>query len=229
MLTSSLPAAARANHWIHAATATFWVGGLYNMVRASGPAFPLDDAYITLHNGKVLLDTPELNFPGAPAPAGATSMVHLTLLAAFSLFLSALLALQPLSLLVAAMYVTGVSRMAPAAGCDDTLALQAEILAVLVSYTPYHLLNGRETGLAMAMLVWALAWSLDKQRLRALPFQLALAGLTLATLPVAVVRYVERQQVIADLDAANQWAGLALDLAAPGRAQACLRHLCHAL
>lgn len=187
MLTRALPAATRADHWIYAVAITVCVGGLMILARAGGPWFPLDDAYITLHNSKVLLGAPELNFPGTPALAGATSPVHLALLAACSLLLPALQALQLLSLLAAAAYVAGVSRMTLAAGCNGMMALQAGIMAALVSYTPYQLMNGLETGLAMAMLAWALAWSLDQRRSPVLPFLLGLLPYTRPELGAASV------------------------------------------
>lgn len=187
MLTRSLPAVPRAATWVHAVAASACVGGLLLLARAGGPWFPLDDAYITLHNSQVLLGRPEWNFPGVPALLGATSLLHLALLALLSLALPAVQALQLLSLLAAAAYVTGIARMALAAGCSTTQALQAALMAALVSYTPYQLLNGLETGLAMAMLAWALAWSLDGHRSRCLPFLLGLLPFTRPDLAAATV------------------------------------------
>jgi len=187
MLTRALPAATRGDHWIHAIAAIFVAAGLLVMARAGGPWFPLDDAYITLHNSQVLLGAPELNFPGVPALAGATSLVHLALLAAFSFVLSTQPALEMLSLLAAAAYIGGISRMALAAGCEHTHALQTGIMAALVSYTPYHLMNGLETGLAMALLAWALALSLEEQRSRLLPFLLGLLPFTRPELGAATI------------------------------------------
>lgn len=178
MLTRALPAMPRADTWVYALSATVCVSGLLLMARVGGAWFPLDDAYITLHNSQVLLGAPEANFPGVTPLAGATSLVHLAMLAALSLLLPALPALQLLSLAAAAAYVTGIARMALAAGCDHKLATLAAIMAALVSYTPYQLLNGLETGLSMAMLAWALAWSLDDQRSPYLPFLLGLLPFT---------------------------------------------------
>ena len=43
------------------------------------PVFPVNDAYITLHNAQVLHWGHDPNYPGTPALAGATSAVHLAL------------------------------------------------------------------------------------------------------------------------------------------------------
>ncbi len=41
------------------------------------PVFPVDDAYIVIHNAQVLLGGSDPNYPGSPPLSGATSAVHL--------------------------------------------------------------------------------------------------------------------------------------------------------
>src|SRR5690349_19048294 len=55
-------------------------------------AFPLDDAYITLHNAQVLWSGSDRNYPGVPALMGATSPVHLALVAGLMLVFDPLVA-----------------------------------------------------------------------------------------------------------------------------------------
>jgi hypothetical protein len=40
------------------------------------PVFPVDDAYITLHNAEVLYDAVDPNYTGTPALVGSTSPIH---------------------------------------------------------------------------------------------------------------------------------------------------------
>jgi hypothetical protein len=126
-------------------------------------AFPLDDAYITLHNAQVLRNGVDINYQGTPALMGATSLVHLALVTGFTFVASPEIA----SFLVAAgaviLYVVGLARLAFDLGVGQRMALIAVLLGTLSGYVPYHLFNGLETGLALAAGVWSLVFALSNK------------------------------------------------------------------
>lgn len=124
------------------------------------PGFPLDDAYITLHNARTLLaGGADPSYSGANALTGATSAVHLVLIAALGLVLPLELASKLVSLAAIALYAAGLSKLLRRT--NATASTRAVLLCsgLLVAYLPYQLLNGLETGLAMAAVTWALALS----------------------------------------------------------------------
>jgi hypothetical protein len=125
-----------------------------------GLAFPIDDAYITLHNADVMLSGADRNFAGASALHGATSPLHLALVAGAALLLPLPLASLLVCLLGAALYGLGLARLAFALGGSIRLAAMATGLGILACATPFHLLNGLETGLAMAAVTWSLLLAL---------------------------------------------------------------------
>lgn len=140
------------------------------------PIFPLDDAYITLHNAHVLRAGHDPNFPGVPALTGATSLVHLSLVALFGLIMPAEWASWSVSWLAILLLAAGVCRVAASARMPWQLRVPLLIVALCAADTPYQMLNGIETGLAMAAVTWALSFQLDPQlqRSRWLP---VLAGI----------------------------------------------------
>jgi hypothetical protein len=50
------------------------------------PVFPIDDAYIVIHNARALLAGQDPNYIGSSPITGATSLVHLALVTFFLLF-----------------------------------------------------------------------------------------------------------------------------------------------
>ena len=58
-----------------------------NLYVQGAPIFPFDDAYITLHNARVLLTGIEPNYEGVSPLTGSTSPLHLVLLAVFGLLI----------------------------------------------------------------------------------------------------------------------------------------------
>src|SRR5215813_11652008 len=58
------------------------------------PSFPLDDAYITLHNAATLAGAAEVNYAGTPALVGSTSIVQTVFVAALSLLFSPIWAMM---------------------------------------------------------------------------------------------------------------------------------------
>jgi hypothetical protein len=121
------------------------------------PVFPLDDAYITLHNALVLTSGTDLNFPGTPALAGSTSVIHTVLVALLSLLIRPTWAMATLSWLAILLYVFGLLRLAQQFRLPAMLQAVFIIYGVSIGRMPHHLLNGLETGLAMAAVVWAIA------------------------------------------------------------------------
>ena len=65
-------------HWLWAA------GPLLALLILNPKSLPLDDAYITLHNARVLLSGQPDWIYGSSYLAGATSLVHLALVALFA-------------------------------------------------------------------------------------------------------------------------------------------------
>ncbi|WP_181706883.1 hypothetical protein [Chthonobacter rhizosphaerae] len=122
------------------------------------PDFPLDDAYTVLHNARLLHEGgADPTYPGVPALVGSTSAVHLAIVALLGFVLPLPLALHGVAWAGALLYGLGCARLAGAAGAGPRTAAGFGLAALLVSDTPMQLLNGLETGLAMAAVAWALA------------------------------------------------------------------------
>lgn len=140
-----------------------------DMQRLQRPLFELDDAYITLHNAQVLLSGQDPNYSGVHPLTGATSAIHLALVTVALFFVEPLWALHLANWLAILLYGLGLARLAfqHRASC-----LQAALLVtagLIVADTPSILLNGLETGLAMAGIVWALVAATTPEPSRWLP------------------------------------------------------------
>lgn len=136
------------------------------------PAFPLDDAYITLHNADVLLQGHDPNYGVSPL-VGATSSIHLLLIAALARVFGLVWAAALATWLAAGAYLAGLMFIARRNALTPAETAQLLIAGALSGFFSTHLLNGLETGLAMAMVVWTLALALEP-RGRALPILLGL-------------------------------------------------------
>ena len=119
------------------------------------PTFPLDDAYITLSNARDLLEGHHGRFGVSPL-VGATSMVHLALVATLASVVPLTWAGAIAAWIAIAAYALGLVRLAQR--CDLTTAETLLLVGIglLAGFTLLHVLNGLETGLAMAFVVWAL-------------------------------------------------------------------------
>jgi hypothetical protein len=124
------------------------------------PDFPLDDAYITLHNAGVLLRGSDPNY-GVSALVGATSSVHLLLVAAAGLFVPLPWAGALITWLAAGLYLAGLLFVAQRHNLTLTESVQLMIAGALSGFLSCHLLNGIETGLAMALVVWSVALAME--------------------------------------------------------------------
>ncbi|BAU89530.1 hypothetical protein MPPM_0925 [Methylorubrum populi] len=129
----------------------WWVRG--------GWIFPLDDAYITLHNARVLIEGHDPNY-GVPALVGASSLIHLSLVTAFSLVLPGEAAAYLVAGIGPVLFLAGLLTLAQRLSLPwpEGIALA---LAGLASGTG-QFLNGLETGLVMAAVTWTLVLALDR-------------------------------------------------------------------
>jgi hypothetical protein len=151
------------------------------------PAFPLDDSYITMHNAGVLLQGHDPNYGVSPL-VGATSSIHLLLIATFARVVGLLWAASIVGWLAAGAYLAGLLFIARRNAFAPAETAQLLIAGALSGFFACHLLNGLETGLAMAIVVWSLALALEPRGyalpvlLGLLPFvrpELAVLSLTL--------------------------------------------------
>jgi hypothetical protein len=122
-------------------------------------AFPLDDAYITIHNAQVILSGHDLNYTGAPAILGATSLVHLALVTTLMLTQKPVVSSFVLGALGIVLYTLGLAQLVFRNGGTLLLVLVVVEIGLCVGYVPFQLLNGLETGLAMAAVTWALIFA----------------------------------------------------------------------
>ena len=128
------------------------------------PHFPFDDAYVTLDGASVLAGVHGPSYGSTSAFIGATSTLHLVLVTALAWILSPPWALHAAMWLGVIAYTQGVLRLAFGHKASVLQALALVSISVLVAKTPLQLLNGLETGWAMAALVWALGFACDELR-----------------------------------------------------------------
>ncbi|HVH47675.1 MAG TPA: hypothetical protein VM925_35310 [Labilithrix sp.] len=121
-----------------------------------GAVFPVDDAYITLHNAMALRGLDE-SYAGVPPLVGATSSVHVALVAGLLPMAKPAVALLAAAWIAIVLYVFGLLRLAFAKGASVLQAATLTIVGVTAGDLVYQLLNGLETGLALATVVWSLA------------------------------------------------------------------------
>ena len=158
-------------YWIAClVVATAWV--IIHLIRPT-PWFPLDDAYITIHSAQVLHWGFDPNFPGVAALYGATSAPFLALEYVLQFVLAPLYAAQTACWLGVLAYAAGLVFLARTLRLKrfETAAIVA--LGLASSFVPVHLLNGLETGFALAGVTWTLALSSGE---RAYPRWAAFAG-----------------------------------------------------
>ena len=147
-----------ADHALYAAvTALVLLAALLHRLLLGSPVFPVDDAYITLHNAQVLHSGHDPNYLGTPALAGATSAVHLALVALLLFVLPPTMALWASLWLATLAYALGLLRLARAHGAAIPQALLLALVGLAAGQTPHQLMNGLETGLALAAVTWGLA------------------------------------------------------------------------
>jgi hypothetical protein len=131
--------------------------------------FDLDDPYITLHSARVLLSGHDPNYDGTPPLVGATSPIELALVTLLLPFAGPGWALHLANWLGIALYALGLARLACQHRASYLHAALLTVAGLLVAETPAVLLNGMETGLAMAGIVWALVAATAPEPTRLLP------------------------------------------------------------
>jgi hypothetical protein len=163
---------AREGWWWLAIAGLVTAAAVGRLVSLGSPVFPVDDAYITLNNVRDLFATEGSPYAEATPLHGATSAVHLALIALFSLLMPVPWAQFLVGALAALAYALGLFRLGVVQGLPRPVAFLLTALGLLVAETPHQLLNGLETGLALAAITWALVASVDPalSRRALLPF-----------------------------------------------------------
>ncbi|MBO0693577.1 MAG: hypothetical protein J2P58_11820 [Acidimicrobiaceae bacterium] len=147
---------------------TALVATLFVIITAiyGNPILPTDDAYITVHDAQVLIYHAghDPNYAGVSPLSGETSLVHLALI---TLFLPAggEWASFVVSWLGILAYTLGVVRLTRIFKAGPAVTTLTVAVAVTTGVMGYQLLNGLETGLAMATGVWLLSLALERQHL----------------------------------------------------------------
>lgn len=142
-------------YWIACiAVVVAWV--LMRVMRPT-PWFPLDDAYITIHSAQVLHWGFDPNFPGVAALYGATSAPFLSLEYVLQFMLSPLYAADTACWLSVLAYTAGLVYLTRRLRLGRYESAGVVALGLASSFVPVHLLNGLETGLALAGVTWTLA------------------------------------------------------------------------
>jgi hypothetical protein len=118
--------------------------------------FPVDDAYITLHNARVIAGADDVSY-GVSGWVGTTSPLHVAMTAVFALVMPAARALHTVMWLGALAYVLGLARLAFVHKASIAQLAVCVVVGCVIAEVPHQLMNGLETGWAMAALVWTLA------------------------------------------------------------------------
>ncbi len=115
---------------------------------------PLDDAYITIGNVDLFLSG-RSDLYGNDGPTGASSLVHFLVLAFLSQFTTTPEASLALSVLSAGAYMIGLWLLLCSVSGSRIVAASGSIAGLLLGFAWLHLMNGLETGMAMAAITWA--------------------------------------------------------------------------
>lgn len=126
--------------------------------------FPVDDAYITLHNALALLRGRDENFPGVSPLVGATSGAHVLLVALLAAVFEPLRALHAARVIGATLYALSLLRLGAATRSSAPISLLLLGFGLLIARTPHQLMNGLETGIALAGVTFALAEHIAEAR-----------------------------------------------------------------
>lgn len=120
------------------------------------PDYPLDDAYIVQYIVERLLHGGVSRFAEAAPFDGATSPVHVLLITLLAIWLPVDWAQLLLAASSFLLYVYGVFCLARREHISVAESAIVAALSALSGLSLYHFMNGLETGLAMAAIVWAL-------------------------------------------------------------------------
>lgn len=118
--------------------------------------FPLDDPYIVLHNAQILHSGTDANYPKIPALTGTTSAVHLALVTFLIYWVNPVNAIWLTLWLGIIAYGLGLLCLAFQFKASFWQTLLFLLTGFTLAYIPFQLLNGLETGLMLAAMVWTL-------------------------------------------------------------------------
>lgn len=163
-LSSLLSPASTRARWVSAAGVVLLgaVAAVLYTKQVGEPIFPVDDAYISLHNAEVLLTGDDTHFVDTPALVGSTSALHVVLSAVFQLFFEPLWAQWVVMILGGVAFALAALRLAFVLGASVPEALLMVAASLVVGQMPHQLANGLETSWALAGLTLAIAASRDR-------------------------------------------------------------------
>lgn len=118
-------------------------------------SFPLDDAYITMHNARAVMQGWDATY-GVPPLIGATSLAHLALMVALGAVMPLPYAAMTICLAGAAAYAVGLDLLIRRAGASGWKIPALTLCGLLCGSLPTLLANGLETSLACAAVTWLL-------------------------------------------------------------------------
>ena len=147
---------------------TLAVGGVWLAGSGRPFSFPLDDAYITLHNARALWAGGDANYGVSPL-VGATSLAHLALIALLLPFAGPVGADITACLAGALLYLWGVERLASRHGLSLAATGALMLVAAGSASLFLQLCNGLETSLVLAGVTWAIVLADGDKPSRALP------------------------------------------------------------
>jgi len=124
--------------------------------------FPVDDAYITLHNAGVLLSGTDINYPKISALSGTTSLIHLAVVSSLMLLVPPLWALWVAAWVGVFLYVSGILFLCFVWKARPWQAGLLVFIGLILGLMPLQLLNGLETGLTIASVTFALALASER-------------------------------------------------------------------
>ena len=126
-----------------------------------GPGvFPLDDAYITQHNALALIAR-NLQLSRRQRVIRVPRLVHLLLVALFGLVLPIGFSQDLVGWLAAIAYALGLLALARTMRVSAAWTLALVALGLSAASAPAQILNGLETGLAMAAITWTLVFAVQ--------------------------------------------------------------------
>ncbi|HEY0211993.1 MAG TPA: hypothetical protein VGC40_00125 [Paenirhodobacter sp.] len=117
-------------------------------------SFSFDDSFITIANAELLVRGGADSF-GNTVATGATSPVHMFLVALFTFFMPAPVASFVLLFIMATCYAVGLWKLLRVVGGGPFLSACGTVIGLVAAMAWIQLMNGLETGLAMAVIVWA--------------------------------------------------------------------------
>ncbi|TAL13852.1 hypothetical protein EPN95_04820 [Patescibacteria group bacterium] len=169
--------------------------------RWAGWLLPIDDSYITLQNALTIDGSFVSPFSGSSPFNGATSPVHLLLVAGLAKIFDAALAISLASFFGAVLFAAAIAALASRGSLSGWRAYAFIVIALCAGLTSYQLTNGLETSLALAGFSWAIyLWTGEGWKHKvALPILLGTLPFVrpeLAVLPVLVFASLCWQAII---------------------------------